>query len=164
MNYTPLIITKRFQGEFIMVDNKRSKKCAGNTLSIVLVVIIVFSILSIAIIFSLGYTTSYRRKEVNENIQTIILENRGYEVLNTFASQYDDSNALGQELEQFTTTYTVEAEYEISFLEITADTITFKLRFINEKDALQVTSKFNIDSDNKLINYTITKWGITLWN
>lgn len=147
-----------------MVESNNKKYCAGNTLSVVLVVIIIISILSIAIIFSVGYTASYRSKEEDTNIKMLVLDNKGYEVLNDFVINYDSHSTIDSELEKFCINYIVEEGYEINFLDVSNNTITFKLRIKSINKCIQVTTIFNINSDNTIKDYTIDKWGITSWN
>ena len=84
-----------------MVNKMKKHLQAGNTLTIVMLCLIVVTILTFSAMYSISYTTSYRLKKSSENFKTIMLENQCYEVLNSFIESYDKNNGLESELISF---------------------------------------------------------------
>ena len=75
-----------------MVSNMKNKLKAGNTLSFVLILLIIVSIISMALVYSISYTTRTRLDKSHKNYETIILQNKGYEVLNLYIEDLNSTN------------------------------------------------------------------------
>lgn len=147
-----------------MVNKMKKHLQAGNTLTIVMLCLIVVTILTFSAMYSISYTTSYRLKKSSENFETIMLENQCYEVLNSFIESYDKNNGLESELISFKDNFQTEKPYTINIYQVTANSISFKLRYENDRNCFMVESRYILDSDNNILRYEILKWGTTIWS
>ncbi len=140
------------------------KKNAGNTLTIVLICLVVITILSLSLVYSVSYTTTSRLNESRENFNMVLLENKGYVVLNDIVKAHLVENNFSDELSSIKDSYTLSDPYAIKILNVTSDSISFKLRYKESDKALLVESKFVLTPENNINEYQIIKWGITSWN
>lgn len=154
----------------IMVSKMKNKLKAGNTLSFVLILLIIVSIISMALVYSISYTTRTRLDKSHKNYETIILQNKGYEVLNLYIEDLNTNASLSIDVykETFGATHDDFLEndkYQIKF-EDTEDssTIRFKIGYTDDEDALLVEATYEYSSVNiKIIGYKLKKWGMTKW-
>lgn len=164
------MVKKAMKEGSIMVSNMKNKLKAGNTLSFVLILLIIVSIISMALVYSISYTTRTRLDKSHKNYETIILQNKGYEVLNLYIEDLNESSSLNMDTykETFVATYKEFLEddkYQIKFEEAEgAFTMRFKIGYTDDEDALLVEATYEYSSDNtKIIGYQLKKWGMTKW-
>lgn len=143
-----------------MNKNKKS----GNTIAVVLVCLVVISILSLSAIYSISYTTMYRSKKTSENFTNIILENEGYDFLNQIVETHTQGILTEEEITQIKDTFEQNSTYHISIIALVENKLTFQLGVKGKKECILVESIFHMDEQNYILNYQITKWGITQWN
>lgn len=130
------------------------KKNKGNTLTFVLVVLIVVSILSMAIVYAVAYSSNAKLKKSNENFKLVTLENEAYNALNYYLEVVDD-NKIQKVIEAKPFSEEIKEKLEINTID--NGKLNFMIRFINEKEGFYV--EFEIQ-DNK---YIIKKWGMKEW-
>ena len=136
---------------------------SGNTLTIVLICLVVITILSLSTVYAVSYTTTYRLKKSQENFDRIMLENKSYETLNAFVQNYNQTQSLENELLRFKEEYHLDDPYTIQILETTLDTMTFQIRYQEKQNCILVESQFIVNDENAIQEYKITKWGMTTW-
>lgn len=146
-----------------MVDNMKKNHQSGNTLTIVLICLVVITILSLSTVYAISYTTTYRLKKSQENFDRIMLENKSYETLNAFVQNYNQTQSLENELLRFKEEYYLDDSYTIQILETTLDTMTFQIRYQENQNCILVESQFIVNDENAIREYKITKWGMTTW-
>lgn len=146
-----------------MVMKMNNKGKAGNTLSFVLILLIIVSIISMAIVYSVSYTTTYRLNKSRDNYRDIILQNICYEIFNTYAM----SNVS---IEEFKETFIEKhgdilenGKYKLEFYDTTIDTLGFKISRASETtECILIEASFQ-RSDSKVISYELKRKGITKW-
>lgn len=136
---------------------------SGNTLTIVLICLVIITILSLSTVYAVSYTTTYRLKKSQENFNRIMLENKSYEALNAFVQNYNQTQSLEEELLRFKDEYHFDDSYTIQILETTLDTMTFQIRYQENQNCIFVESRFIVDDENAIQEYKIMKWGMTTW-
>lgn len=146
-----------------MVVNMKKNHQSGNTLTIVLICLVVITILSLSTVYAVSYTTTYRLKKSQENFNKIMLENKSYETLNAFVQNYNQNQSLEDELWRFKEEYYFNDSYTIQILDITLDTMTFQIRYLENQNCILVESKFILNDKNEIQEYKIMKWGMTTW-
>ena len=92
-----------------------------------------------------------------------MLENKSYETLNAFVQNYDQNQSLEDELWRFKEEYYFNDSYTIQILDITLDTMTFQIRYLENQNCILVESKFILNDKNEIQEYKIMKWGMTTW-
>lgn len=153
-----------------MVNSMKNKMKAGNTLSFVLILLIIVSIISMALVYSISYTTQTRLDKSHANYDNIILQNKGYEVLNFYIDEINTSSStltLDTYTATFMTSYQTfleDGKYRIKFESTPVDnTIKFKIGRSDDEDALLVEALYLYKSDNTILKYELKKWGMTKW-
>lgn len=132
--------------------NKKQKAQAGNTLTMVIVCLVIVSIMALASIYAVSYLSTARSKAANKNYDDLILENLAYEVINLKL----ENNSFGEEdlknafLDKFK-----DANVELVILELDNNNLNFKIRYQDATSGLFV--KVVLDS------YTIKGWGTASW-
>lgn len=151
------------------MSKMKNKLKAGNTLSFVLILLIVVSIISMALVYSISYTTRTRLNKSHDNYEIIILQNNGYEVLNLYIKDLKDNSSLT--IKNFSDNFTEKhsdflekSEYKIEFEDVEdSKLIRFKIGKTNDDDALLVEAKYEYNDSNKITGYKLKKWGMTKW-
>lgn len=141
----------------------KKKSQSGNTIAIVLVCLVVISILSLSAIYSISYTTMYRSKKTSLNFTNIILENEGYDFLNQIVETHHQGILAKEEITQIKESFERNTTYHINIVELVENKLTFQLGVQGKKECILVESIFEMNEQNEIINYQITKWGITQW-
>ncbi len=152
-----------------MMSKMKNKLKAGNTLSFVLILLIVVSIISMALVYSISYTTRTRLNKSHDNYEIIILQNNGYEVLNLYIKDLEDNSSLT--IKNFSDNFTIKhsdflekSEYKIEFEDVNdSNSIRFKIGKTNDDDALLVEAKYEYNESKKITGYKLKKWGMTKW-
>lgn len=136
---------------------------SGNTIAIVLVCLVVISILSLSAIYSISYTTMYRSKKTSLNFTNIMLENEGYDFLNQIVETHAQGILTIEEITKIKASYEQNTTYHINIVELIGNKLTFQLGVQGKQECILVESIFEMNELNEIINYQITKWGITQW-
>lgn len=130
----------------------KKNKQAGNTLTIVLICLMIITILSMSGIYSIAYTSTYKLNKSKENFNNILTENAAYELINEAVIFYNENKTL----ENFN--YTSIDKYVVTDFIYLNNSLEFKIRNETSKNALFINVNFKI-IENKITNYEIKKWG-----
>lgn len=128
-------------------------KNKGNTLIMVVAVLIIISILSLAIIYAVSYSSSTKLQKSNENFRTVIFENEAYKIMEA----YIESETTPQ-IEDVKNKLTFKDELDIK-QDSKSGNYCYYLRFKDETACFLF--EFSFDTNTK--ETKIIRWGMTTW-